>query len=86
MFWRRTQLIFPDRTAHHDDWTLQGSDGNRLARLYDTQQPDLMGPWRWIVWRNHRMSEGSAHSGAEAKQTCEALLAQSSLMDTKPVN
>ena len=76
MTWRRTQSVDPDRKAHHDDWTLLNADGNRLARLYDTQQPDLIGSWRWIVWRNHRMTEGSAHSGAEAKQACERLLAQ----------
>jgi len=64
---------------HADDWTLLDADDNRLARLYDTQQPDLMGPWRWIVWRNHRMSEGSAVTGAEARQACERLLADAGL-------
>jgi len=26
-----------------------------------TEALDLVGPRRWIVWRNHRLREGSAH-------------------------
>ena len=66
--WRRTQPINPSMKPHADDLILLDADDNRLARLYDTQQPDLIGSWRWIVWRNHRMSEGSAHSSTEARR------------------
>jgi len=74
--WRRTEAYDPAIKQHADDWTLVAENGDRQARLWNTETPDLIGSWRWIVWRNHRMTEGSAYSGAEARQACERLLAQ----------
>jgi len=31
---------------------------------------------RWRVWLDHKMKEGSAHSGIEARETCERFLAE----------
>ena len=73
---RRTEAFNPNTKPHADDWTLQDPDGTRLARLWNTQTDDLLGSWRWRLWINHKLYEGSAYSGAEAKQACETLLAQ----------
>jgi len=74
--WRRTEAVFPDMQTHADDWTLVAENGDRQARLWNTQSDDLLGSWRWRLWINHKLYEGSAYSGAEAKQACETLLAQ----------
>ena len=37
---------------------------------------DLIGSWRWRVWLDHRIREGSASTGTEARHTCERLLTE----------
>ena len=36
----------------------------------------LTGLWRWRVWLDHKIQEGSARTGAEARETCERLLVE----------
>jgi len=50
--------------------------GDRIAQRFNTGEDDLIGSWRWRVWLDHKMHEGSAHSGTEARETCERLLAE----------
>jgi hypothetical protein len=50
--------------------------GNRIAQLFNTGADELIGAWRWCVWLDHKMQEGSAHNGTEARETCERLLAE----------
>lgn len=79
--WRRTKLVHPDLPTRADDWSLVEADGNQLAHLWNTEMDDLIGSWRWRVWIDHKMTEGSAHSGAEARATCEKLLAEISAIN-----
>jgi hypothetical protein len=74
--WSKTELVFPDTVLRHDDWTLLDETGNRIAHLFNKGKDDLIGAWRWRVWLDHKMHEGSAHNGTEARQTCERLLAE----------
>ena len=74
--WRRTEQIYPDTIIRDDDWTLLNSTGDRIAQLFNTGKDDLIGAWRWRVWIEHKMQEGSALTGTEARQTCERLLAE----------
>jgi len=55
---------------------LLNSTGDRIAQLFNTGKDDLIGAWRWRVWIEHKMQEGSARNGTEARQTCEGLLAE----------
>lgn len=61
---------------YRDDWTLVlEQTGQELARIYDTQQPDILGSWRWHVTPFYlTANQGSALSGAEAKRICEERL------------
>lgn len=77
--WRRTQIAQPD--APHlcaDDWTLTDTEtGECLARIYDTQEPDILGAWRWHVAPYYRTeNQGSALTGAEARAAAEKRLAE----------
>ena len=74
--WRRTESIYPNTVLRDDDWSLLDATGNRIAQLFNTGGDDLIGAWRWRVWLDHRIREGSASSGTEARQTCERLLAE----------
>ena len=74
--WRRTEQIYPDTIIRDDDWTLLNSTGDRIAQLFNTGKDDLIGSWRWRVWIEHKMQEGSALTGTEARQTCERLLTE----------
>lgn len=74
--WSKTELVFPDTILRHDDWTLLDATGDRIAHLFDTAEDDLRGSWRWRVWLDHKMQEGSVRSGTEARETCERLLAE----------
>jgi hypothetical protein len=74
--WRKTKPVFPDTFFRDDDWTLHDQTGDRIAHLFNTGADDLIGAWRWRVWLDHKMHEGSAHSGIEARETCERFLAE----------
>lgn len=60
--WRRTETIYPDTLIRDDDWSLLDATGDRIAQLFNTGNDDLIGSWRWRVWLDHKMQEGSAHS------------------------
>ena len=70
--WRRTE----GSIARYDDWSLFDDSGDRIAQRFNTGEDDLIGSWRWRVWLDHKMQEGSAISGTEAQETCERLLAE----------
>jgi hypothetical protein len=74
--WRRTETLYPETIIRDDDWSLLDSTGDRIAQLFNTGEDDLIGSWRWRVWLDHKMQEGSARTGTEARQTCERLLAE----------
>jgi hypothetical protein len=74
--WRKTELVFPDTILRQDDWTLLDATSDRIAHLFNTGEDDLIGAWRWRVWIDHKMQEGSARTGTEARMTCERLLAE----------
>jgi hypothetical protein len=74
--WRKTELVFPDTFLRKDDWSLLDQKGDRIAHLFNTGEDDLIGAWRWRVWLDHKMCEGSSRSGTETRETCERLLAE----------
>ena len=74
--WRKTELVFPDTVLRDDDWSLLDQKGDRIAHLFNTGEDDLIGAWRWRVWIEHKMQEGSARNGTEARMICERLLAE----------
>jgi hypothetical protein len=74
--WRRTQLVHPDLPTRANDWVLVDETNEIHAHLWDSGTPDLIGQWRWRVFIDHKMQEGSARSGTEARETCERLLAE----------
>ena len=74
--WRRTESIYPNTLIREDDWSLLDATGDRIAQLFNIGVDDLIGSWRWRVWLDHKMQEGSAHNGTEARETCERLLAE----------
>jgi len=47
--------------------------GHHIAQLFNTVQDDLIGSWRWRVWLDHKMQEGSARNGTEARDLREAV-------------
>jgi hypothetical protein len=73
---RKTELVFPDTVLREDAWSLLDATGDRIAQLFNTGADDLIGAWRWRVWLDHKMQEGSARSGTEAPETYERLLAE----------
>lgn len=77
--WRRTQLAEPN--APHlcaEDWTLVDVEiGECLARIYDTETPDILGPWRWYVAPYYRTeNQGCALTGPDARMKAEKRLAE----------
>lgn len=62
--------------VRQDDWSLFYESGDRITQLFNTGDDDLIGAWRWRMWLDHKMQEGSARTGAEARETCERLLAE----------
>ena len=62
--------------TYNNHWSLLNATGDRIAHLFNTGEDDLIGAWRWRVWLDHRIREGSASTGTEARQTCERLLAE----------
>jgi hypothetical protein len=74
--WRRTETLYPETIIRDDDWSLLDATGDRIAQLFNTGEDDLIGSWRWRVWIEHKMQEGSSRTGKEARQTCERLLAE----------
>jgi hypothetical protein len=70
--WRRTE----GSIVRQDDWSLFDDSGDRIAQLFNTGEDDLIGSWSWRVWLDHKMQEGSARTGTEARKTCERLLAE----------
>ena len=74
--WRRTESIYPNTLIRDDDWSLLDATGDRIAQLFNIGRDDLIGAWRWRVWLDHRIREGSARTGTEARQICESLLAE----------
>ena len=74
--WCRTVSIYPDTLIRDDDWSLLDATRDRIAQLFNTGEDDLIGAWRWRVWFDHKMYEGSARSDTEARETCERLLAE----------
>jgi hypothetical protein len=44
--WRRTD----GSIIRDDDWSLLDTTGDRIARLFNTGDDDLIGVWRWRVW------------------------------------
>jgi hypothetical protein len=74
--WRRTETLNPETIIRDDDWSLLDATGDGIARLFNTSDDDLIGAWRWRVWLDHKMYEGSARNGTEVRETCERLLAK----------
>jgi hypothetical protein len=75
--WHRTQLANPDAPRIcAEDWTLiDGETGEALARIYDTEQPDILGNWRWEVAPFFMTANrGSALTGTDARMKCEKRL------------
>jgi hypothetical protein len=42
----------------------------------NASEDQLICSWRWCVWLDHKMHEGSVRNGAQARETCERLLAE----------
>jgi hypothetical protein len=74
--WHKTELVFPDTFLRDDDWSLLDQKGDHIAYLFNTGADELIGAWRWRVWLDHKMYEGSARNGTEVRETCERLLAE----------
>jgi hypothetical protein len=70
--WRRTE----GSIVRQDDWSLFDDSGDRIAQVFNTGDDDLIGSWRWRLWLDHKMQEGSARSGTEARETYERLLTE----------
>jgi hypothetical protein len=70
--WRRTE----GSIVRQDNWSLFDDSGDRIAQLFNAGEDNLIDSWRWRVWIEHKMQEGSAHTGKEARETCERLLAE----------
>ena len=70
--WHRTE----GSIVRQDDWSLLNDSGDRIAHLFNIGEDDLIGSWRWRVWIEYKMQEGSARTGTEARKTCERLLAE----------
>jgi hypothetical protein len=70
--WRRTE----GPIVREDDCSLFDDSDHHIAQLFNTGTDDLIGSWRWRAWLDHKMYEGSAHSGTEARETFERLLAE----------
>jgi hypothetical protein len=73
--WCRTEAKFSDAVIRDDDWSLTDTTGDRIAQLFNTGEDVLISSWRWRVWIEHKMQEGSARTGTETRQACERLLA-----------
>jgi hypothetical protein len=59
-----------------EDWTLVDESGNYLARIYDTEEPDIFGTWRWEISPFFMTdNQGSALTGTDARMKCEKRLA-----------
>lgn len=74
--WRRTESIYSDVLIRDDDWSLLHTMSSPIPQSFNTDRDDLTGGSQWRVWLDHRIREGSARSGTEARQTCERLLAE----------
>lgn len=72
--WLKTEALYPETLIREDDWSLLDASGDRIAHLFNTGKDDMIGSWRWRVWIDHKMQEGSAVSGKEARETCEGIL------------
>lgn len=74
--WRRTQVVYPDAPdIRREDWTLSGLDGRPLARVFDTERPNILGSWRWQVAPFYvTMNHGAALTGTDARMKCEKRL------------
>jgi hypothetical protein len=75
--WRRTQSLDHQwKIVHPDDWTLVESEtGEYLARVFEQEDADLLGSWRWWVRPFYEIDNiGSAQTGAEAKRLAEERL------------
>lgn len=82
--WRRT--IFADPNAPRimpDDWTLVDVEtGEALARIYDTETPDILGSWRWEVAPYFKTAnQGTALTGTDARTNAEARIAEAGGVD-----
>lgn len=72
--WRRTKSIDSGwRELHDEDWSLVDEDtGDVLARIFDTQTPDILGSWRWWLAPFYLIDNvGSAQNWTEAKKLVE---------------
>ncbi|MFM8859276.1 MAG: hypothetical protein ACKOEW_04160 [Methylocystis sp.] len=74
--WRKPELVFPGTDLRDDDWTLLDATGDRMAHLFNTGVDDLIGAWRWRVWLDHKMHEGSVRTGTDPRERCERLLVE----------
>ena len=59
--------MFPDTVLREDDWSLLDATGDRIAQLFNAGSYNLIGSGGWRVWLDHKMREGSAPSGTEAR-------------------
>ena len=62
--WRRTE----GSIIRQVDWSLLYVYVHHIAQLFNTGEDVLIGSWRWRVWLDHKMHEGSAHSGTEVRE------------------
>lgn len=58
------ELVYPNTILLAGDWSLLDATGDRTAHLFNTGEDDLICAWRWRVWLDHKMHEGSARSGS----------------------
>ena len=72
----QNQTRVPYTVLRQDDWLILDAVGDRIAHHFNTAAEDLIGAWRWRVWLDHKMHEGSARTGTEAQETCERLLVE----------
>ncbi len=59
-----------------EDWTLLDESGEPVARIYDTEQADILGSWRWEIEPFFKSSnQGTVKTGTDARLMCEKRLA-----------
>ena len=64
--------------SHKDDWVFLGDDGKELARVYDTEKPNVHGEtFIWAVWPYHRLGNvGSAPNVVDARFKAEQMMVE----------
>ena len=66
--WRRSQSVHPEWPIRENDWLLVDEDNDHHAQLWDTQEPDMLGSWRWRILIYLEMNKSGPHD-IEARST-----------------